>query len=94
MISSKDLAAAERNTQKCIYRGQNSSEIWGGLPAVLLFGDDYQLMPVDKNGAINGYYKMCHGADEHVTHKMTDAQLFEYHANWLFTEIMTDQDFS
>ena len=53
MISSKVLAAAERNTRVCIYRSQNSSEIWGGLPVVLLFGDDYQLMPVDKNGAIN-----------------------------------------
>ena len=93
MISSKVLAAAERNTRECIYRGQNSSEIWGGLHVVLLFGDDYQLTPVDNNGAINGYYKMCHGADEHVTDKMTDAQLFVHRGNWLFTEIMTDQVF-
>ena len=61
---------------------------------MLLFGDDYQLTPVDNNGAINGYYKMCHGADEHVTDKMTDAQLFVHRGNWLFTEIMTDQVFS
>ena len=67
MISSKVLAAAERNTRECIYRGQNSSQIWGGLPVVLLFGDDYQLMPVDKNGAINGYNKRCCGAEQHVT---------------------------
>ena len=40
--------------QARIYQGQNSSEIWGGLPVVLLFGDDYQLMPVDKNDVING----------------------------------------
>ena len=57
MISSNVLAAAKRNTCECIYKGQNTSEIWGGLPVVLLFGDDYQLMPVDKNGAINGYDK-------------------------------------
>ena len=93
MISSKVLAAAERNTRECIYRGQNSSKIWGGLPVVLLFGDDYQLMPVDKNGAINGYAKRCCGAEQHVTDKMSEAQLFAYRGDWLFTEIMTGQVF-
>ena len=91
MISSKVLAAAERNTRECIYKGQNTSEIWGGLPVVLLFGDDYQLMPVDKNGAINGYDKRCCGSEQHVTDKMTPAQLFAYRGDWLFTEIMTDK---
>ena len=91
MISSKVLAAAERNTRECIYNGQNTSEIWGGLPVVLLFGDDYQLMPIDKNGAINGYNKRCCGAEQNVTDKMTQAQLFAYHGDWLFTEIMTDR---
>lgn len=93
MISSKVLAAAERNTRECIFRGQNSSEIWGGLPVVLLFGDDYQLMPVDKNGAINGYDKRCCGADQYVTDKMSQAQLFAYQGDRLFTDIMTDQVF-
>ena len=91
MISSKVLAAAERNTRECIYHGQNTSEIWGGLPVVLLFGDDYQLMPIDKNGAINGYDKRCCGTEQHVTDKMTAAQLFAYRGDWLFTEIMTDR---
>ena len=93
MISSKVLASAERNTRKCIYRGQNSSEIWGGLPVVLLFGDDYQLMPVNKNGAINGYDKRCCGADQYITDKMSKAQLFAYQGDRLFTDIMTDQVF-
>ena len=46
MLSSKVLAAAERNVRKTVYNGQNSQEIWGGIPAVILFGDDYQLWPV------------------------------------------------
>ena len=91
MISSKVLAAAERNTRECIYKSQNTCEILGGLPVVLLFGDDYQLMPVDKNGAINGYDKRCCGSEQHVTDKMTPAQLFAYRGDWLFTEIMTDK---
>ena len=63
----------------------------GGLPVVLLFGDDYQLMPVANDGAINGYAKKQVGAEQHVTNKMTEAQLFSYRGDWLFTDIMTDR---
>ncbi len=42
ILSSKVLAAAERNIRHSVYKGQNSGEIWGGIPVVLLFGDDYQ----------------------------------------------------
>jgi hypothetical protein len=55
MLSSKVLAAAERNVRHSVYKGQNGGEIWGGLLVVLLFGDDYQLFPVIKEGAIQGY---------------------------------------
>ncbi len=93
MISSKVLAATEQNTRECIYQGQNTSKIWGGLPVVLLFGDDYQLMTVDKNGAINGYDERCCGAEQHVTDKMSETHLFAYRNDWLFTEMMTDRVF-
>jgi hypothetical protein len=46
MLCSKVLGAADRNIQKPVYNGQNSQEIWGGIPAALLFGNDYQLWPV------------------------------------------------
>ena len=88
MISSKVLAAAERNTRECIYNGQNSTELWGGLPVVILFGDDYQLMPVNKDGAIHGYSKKQGKANEHRTNQMTRAQYFSYRGDWLFTEVM------
>ena len=29
--------------------------------------------------------------EQYVTNKMTDAQLFAYRGDWLFTEVMTDQ---
>ena len=76
MIGSKVLASEERNTRECIYKGQNTFEICGRLPVVLLFGDDYQLMSVDKNGAINDYDKQYCGAEQHVTDKMKQAQFF------------------
>jgi hypothetical protein len=52
------LAVAERNIRECAFKGQNSKEIWGRVPIVLLFGDDYQLFPVIDEGAIQGYSRM------------------------------------
>ena len=60
---------------------------------MLLFGDDYHIMPVDKNSAINDYDKRCCGAEQHATDKMPEAQLFAYQGDWLFTDIMIDQVF-
>ncbi len=57
MLSSKVLAEAERNDRHSVYKGQNSGEIWGRVPVVLLFGDDYQLFPVIEEGALQGYSK-------------------------------------
>ena len=91
MISSKLLAAAERNTRECIYGGHNSKELWGGLPVVLLFGDDYQLMPVQQHGAIHGCDKRQGHATLHKIGQMGRALTFAYCGNWLFTEVMTQQ---
>jgi hypothetical protein len=58
MISSGLLAAAERNVRHCVYGQQNQKELWGGIPVVLVFGDDFQLPPVIEEGAINGFAKL------------------------------------
>ena len=55
MVSSAVLAASERNIRRNIYGCQNRNEYWGGLPVVILFGDDYQFPPVMAPGAITGY---------------------------------------
>lgn len=91
MINSKVLAAAERNTRHCIYNGQNSTELWGGLPVVILFGDDYQLMPIASEGAIQGYASRQEGIEQYVTSKMKDSQLLAYQGSYLFTEVMTEK---
>jgi hypothetical protein len=75
MLSSKVLAAAERNVRHSVYKGQNSGEIWGGVPVVLLFGDDYQLSPVIKEGAIQGYSKKTLKMPQTPTAKRTASQL-------------------
>ncbi len=93
MLSSKALGAAERNIQKTAYNGQNSQEIWGGVPAVLLFGNDYQLWPVIEDGAIQGYSKMTTTTLLTPTNKQTAAQLLCQYGTYLFTHLMTESVF-
>ncbi len=71
MLGSKVLGAAERNIRQTVYNGQNNQEIWGGIPAVILFGDDYQLWPVIDDGAIQGYFKSTSTAPLAPTNKLS-----------------------
>ena len=93
MVNSKVLAAAERNIRQNVFRGQNSKEIWGGIPTVLLFGDDYQLWPVIEEGAIQGYFKMTSTYPLFPSTKSSDTQLLCQRGTYLFTRIMTETVF-
>lgn len=46
MITCSLLGAAERNAAECAHNGAHTDEEWGGIPIVILVGDDYQLPPV------------------------------------------------
>jgi hypothetical protein len=88
MLSSKVLGAAERNIRITVYNGQNSQEIWGGIPAVILFVKDYQLWPVIDEGAIQGYSKMTTTATLTPTNKQTAAQLLSQWGTYVFSQVM------
>ncbi len=75
MLSSKVLGAAERNIRTAVYNGHNSQDIWGGVPVVILFGNNYQLWPVIEEGTIQGYSKMTAPGEFTPTNKETAAQL-------------------
>ncbi len=93
MLSSKVLGAAERNIQKRVCNRQNSQEIWGGILAVLLFGNDYQLWLVIEEGAIQGYSKMSTTTPSAPTIKQSAAQLLCQWGTYLFIHIMTESMF-
>ncbi len=76
-----------------MYNGQNSQEIWGGVPAVLLFGNDYQMWPGNEEGAIQGYSKMTSMTPLTPTNKQTAAQLLCQWGTYLFTHIMRESVF-
>ena len=51
LINSSDLGTTERMIAETIYGGGNSSDrSFGGLPIVILFGDDYQLPGGEEGG--------------------------------------------
>jgi hypothetical protein len=93
MLGSKVLGATERNIRKTVYNCQNSQEIWGGIPAVLLFGNDYQLWPVIEEGAIQGYFKMTTTTPLAPTNKQSAAQLFCQWGTYFFIQVMTESVF-
>ena len=94
MLSSIILAVTERNIRECAFRGQNSKEVWGGVPVVLLFGDDFQLFPVIDEGAIQGYSRMNDTTQQTPTTRMTATQLLCQRGTYIFTQIMTETVFS
>ena len=46
LLSQEVLGAAERNCRLCAHKGKNPDKPWGGVPIILVFGDDYQLPSV------------------------------------------------
>ena len=47
MISQKLLGAAENNISKTAHGFGHSHEDWGGVPIIIIFGDDYQLPSIE-----------------------------------------------
>ena len=94
MLNSKLLAASERNIRHCVYGQQNQNETWGGLPVVILFGDDYQLFPVIENGAIEGYHRRTNAKIHKKNYKQTSEQLLESQGHDLFIDDLTQNVFT
>jgi len=56
MVSQRVLGNAEMNIRNTAHGGGHDNEDWGGIPVVVLFGDDYQLTPPCEDGAIDAFY--------------------------------------
>ncbi|KAL3799034.1 hypothetical protein HJC23_005173 [Cyclotella cryptica] len=57
LLGAKTIAAAERNLQETVFNEHSKNIPWGGIPVIILFGDDYQLPPVLVDGAITLFGK-------------------------------------
>jgi len=61
LLSSRVLGTAEQKLQETIYNGFLSHIEWGGLPILILIGDDFQLPPVEE-GALSALCRVDGGA--------------------------------
>lgn len=94
MLNSHVTFGAEEHVRVCAYNGHNSNERWGGVPVVLLFGDDYQLPPIDKKGAINGFHKFHNNnRPETMTARNKNNQICDYEGCSILIEMMTEEVF-
>jgi len=56
MISQRVLRSAEINVRTTAHGGEHSNEDWGGIPIVVILGDNYQLTPPCEEGAIDSFH--------------------------------------
>ncbi len=61
---------------------------------MLLFGDDYQLIPVIKEGAIQGYSKKKLKMPQTPTAKISASYFLCQRGSYLFTNVMSETVFS
>jgi hypothetical protein len=66
----------------------------GGVPVVLLFGDDYQLFLVIDEGAIQGYSKKKLKVPQTPTAQTSTSQLLCQRGSYLFTHVMLETVFT
>ena len=90
-ISSQVIAAAERNVRQNVYSGNNQEQYWGGIPVILLVGDDYQLPPIDE-GAILGFANQSKET-HNMARKIAESQLLTEEGNIQFSRILNKQVF-
>jgi hypothetical protein len=60
MVGMRILGSACSNVNECAHGGNHSDEDWGGVPIVILVGDDFQLPPPFDKGAFDVLYYGSH----------------------------------
>jgi hypothetical protein len=60
MVGMRILGSACLNVNECAHGGNHSDEDWGGVPIVILVGDDFQLPPPFDMGAFDVLYYGSH----------------------------------
>ncbi len=72
---------------------KNRNKRWGGIPVVLIFGDDYQLLPVKAEEAIYGFAKRQGLWTDKESTKSACQQLMIKNGHKLFIDDLTQDAF-
>ncbi len=70
MMSAELLGMMEHCARMSAHEGTNTNKEWGGIPIVILVGDDYQLPSIDPGAlCVNAKVSKCNNTDNQVGHK-------------------------
>ena len=88
MLSSEILGACERNMKQTIYGGVCDDHEFGGIPVVLLVGDDFQIPPVVIKGKGKGAFYIF--ADKKISQINVNVMLDEVSGINLFKTLASN----
>lgn len=88
MISNELLGACEFHMKKTVYGGLLEDYDFGGIPIVLILGDDYQLPPVVTRSRGKGAFYVFH--KDHISKYDKDCMLHESQGIKLFKLLATN----
>ena len=67
MMSAELLGMMEHCARMSAHKGTNTNKEWGGIPIVILVGDDYQLPSIDPGAFyVNAKVSECDNTDNQV----------------------------
>jgi hypothetical protein len=96
-LGAKTVAAAERNLRETVFNEHAKNIPWGGIPVILLFGDDYQLPPVLVDGAITLFGKRTNIKKNFTRNKATkqssNGQCFNHIGGDILMNELTERSF-
>ena len=72
MVSAQVLGMMEQHSRQAAFNGQNSQLDWGGIPIILVIGDDYQLPSIDEGS----FY--CFGNRPNKKHSATQEYFIQH----------------
>jgi hypothetical protein len=72
VMSAALLGMMEHCAKMTAHKGTNTHKEWGGIPVVILVGDDYQLPSIDLGAShVNARASECDNTDNQVGHKQS-----------------------
>ena len=76
MISQPVLGAAEKHAAMTAHGGGHAQEDWGGIPIVILVGDDFQLPPTQSDGAFQVVNTLPSKSEQNIGAKANGCRQF------------------
>lgn len=83
MISKEVIGIIDKNTRLCLHGGKNQDKLFGGIPIIVMFGDDHQLPPVATTQHAHGAFH-CLEDKQKSTKCDSTRQIIEHNGKTLF----------